>query len=236
MVGATSDLKRVVFVMQYQVLVPGAPAQAIYASDGTTTELLSVLPDGTASPGAWPAGFGFERGLNDPRTDGSFVAHGGRHPLSEDARRVYFSGDPDVAGIPRSTSVTEHDAPGVGVPARQRRETMYRATSSPPRPTATSPTSSVLPSSPTRFARRWHLPLRSRYPDADPADPGAGGRRSPRARTDGLAPGQRDRVKERVGHLLHLAEGPGGRRPARCVQRLRVARRDGAVHRGPEPR
>ncbi len=93
-VGATADVKRVVFVMQNQALTPGAPTQAIYASDGTTMELLSILPDGTPSPAAWPAGFGFERGLNDPRTDGSFVAHGGRHPLSEDARRVFFYDGP----------------------------------------------------------------------------------------------------------------------------------------------
>jgi hypothetical protein len=98
-VGATADLARVVFVMQNQALTPGAPAQAIYASDGTSMELLSILPDGTPSPVAWPAGFGFERGLNDPRADGSFVAHGGRHPLSENTRRVFFYDGPG-AGSP----------------------------------------------------------------------------------------------------------------------------------------
>jgi hypothetical protein len=97
-VGANPDITRVVFVMQNQALTPGAPPQAVYASDGTNMELLSILPDGTPSAAAWPAGFGFERGLSDPRTDGSFVAHGGRHPLSENARRVFFYDGPGAGG------------------------------------------------------------------------------------------------------------------------------------------
>ncbi len=89
-VSASPDLQRIVFLMQNEPLVTGAPGQGIYVSEGGGLTLISTLPGGEAPELPYPAGFGFEQGLYGARSDGSFVAHGGRHGTSDDATRTYF--------------------------------------------------------------------------------------------------------------------------------------------------
>lgn len=88
--GASTDLGRVVFLMQGQSLLPGAPNQGIYISEGNSLELISINPDGTAMDIPYPAGFGFKFGLGDLRPDGSFVAYRGQHAVSDDASRIFL--------------------------------------------------------------------------------------------------------------------------------------------------
>lgn len=81
--GASTDLKRVVFLEQNSALLPGGPTNGVYARDADGLSLLSRLP---GTPGAPPA---------DVLSVASGGVHGGRHGISDDARRVFFD---DVIG------------------------------------------------------------------------------------------------------------------------------------------
>jgi hypothetical protein len=88
-IGATADLSRVVLRHTGSAPVPG-----LYASDGSSLELLSIYPDGTPLSGSQdvPAGGAYQRGLGvgENRNAVTWVERGGSHAVSDDARRVYF--------------------------------------------------------------------------------------------------------------------------------------------------
>jgi hypothetical protein len=85
--GGTSDLREIVYR-----LAPGAAQPGLYATDGTTTELLS-LDEGEAPFGdSFPVGAAYQRGLGvgELRTQDPWVDHGGAHGVSDDLERIYF--------------------------------------------------------------------------------------------------------------------------------------------------
>jgi hypothetical protein len=93
--GASTDLGRVFFGGSEEVFAAGAPSRAVYSNDGSGVRAESILPNGTIAGGN-PVASAHEWGYianSDPATDrttGSFVPHGGRHPVSDDGSRVFF--------------------------------------------------------------------------------------------------------------------------------------------------
>lgn len=79
-IGASSDLSRVVFTAGTELLPGVSLANALYLRDGGDLQVVSVLPDGTTT-------------ATGPVGDWGPVArlpHGGTRAVSDDARRVYF--------------------------------------------------------------------------------------------------------------------------------------------------
>jgi hypothetical protein len=89
-IGATANLDRVVFDV-----VSSPSEDGIYASDGTTRQLLSVDENGTPFASPVAVGKASDRGLGVGVGGGShrpFVERGGSHGASDDTQLVYFYG------------------------------------------------------------------------------------------------------------------------------------------------
>lgn len=89
LVGASRDLRRI-YMHVPQVLVAGAPENAIYEWSDGALRIASRLPGGTpteAAPGAWPSAYS---GTHGDEPGGGSVAHGGAHTVSDDGRRMFF--------------------------------------------------------------------------------------------------------------------------------------------------
>lgn len=99
LLGASPDLRRVVFEVQAGSLLPAEAGadREVYVRDESGIRLVSRLPDGSVPTAAEHAAFPWARGLVLLDTFGSAVAHGGAHGVSDDATRMFFVDRSDLS-------------------------------------------------------------------------------------------------------------------------------------------
>jgi hypothetical protein len=120
LLGASSDLARVVFTHQ-SALLPGVATGSVYVRDAGGLALASVLPDGTPAAGPALVANAWDRGIVGVVGFGSRAPHGGMHPVSDDATRVFFYDvNGSVQGLYERLDASSDTATTVAVSASER--------------------------------------------------------------------------------------------------------------------